>query len=104
MSREQIEKIAKIIARRSKAFRNPNVAFMTSATKTADSLYNAGYREQREVAREIFEELDNRLDDISVVSANGDGFTMGVGKTFEKVTGIVEELKKKYLGEQSAKP
>ena len=59
MSREkQIEEMAKIIARRSVAFRNPNVAFMTTARKTADSLYNAGYRKQSEVAREIFEEID----------------------------------------------
>jgi hypothetical protein len=40
--------MAKVIARRSAAFRNPNVAFMTTATKTAESLYNAGYRKQRE--------------------------------------------------------
>lgn len=45
---EQIEEMARIIARRSTAFRNPNVAFMTTATKTADILYNAGYRKQRE--------------------------------------------------------
>ena len=49
MDREkQINEIAKIIARRSMAFRNPNVAFMTTARKTADSIYNAGYRKQIE--------------------------------------------------------
>lgn len=49
MSREkQIEEMAMVIARRSTAFRNPNVAFMTTATKTAESLYNAGYRKQSE--------------------------------------------------------
>ncbi len=49
MSKEkQIEEMAKVIARRSKDFRNPNVAFMTTATKTAESLYNAGYRKQSE--------------------------------------------------------
>ena len=49
MSKEkQIEKMAKIIARRSVAFRNPNIAFMPTATKTAESLYNAGYRKQSE--------------------------------------------------------
>ena len=54
MSRDkQIEKMAKVIARRSKDFRNPNVAFMTTATKTANSLYNAGYRKASDVAREI---------------------------------------------------
>lgn len=45
---EQIKEIAKIIARRSMAFRNPNVAFMTTARKTADSIYNADYRKQSE--------------------------------------------------------
>ena len=50
MSKEkQIEEMAKVIARRSKAFRNQDVAFMTTATKTAESLYNAGYRKQKEV-------------------------------------------------------
>ena len=49
MSKEkQIEEMAKVIARRSVAFRNPTVAFMTPATKTAESLYNAGYRKQSE--------------------------------------------------------
>lgn len=49
MGREkEIEEIAKIIARRRAAFRNPNVAFMTTARKTADSIYSAGYRKQSE--------------------------------------------------------
>ena len=43
---KQIEEMAKIMARRSVAFRNPNVAFMTTAGKTAESLYNADYRKQ----------------------------------------------------------
>jgi rubrerythrin len=46
--KKQIEEMAKVIARRSAAFRNPNVAFMTTATKTAESLYNTGYRKQSE--------------------------------------------------------
>lgn len=50
--REQIEEMAKIIARRSKAFRNPNVAFMTTATKTSESLYNAGYHKQEWISVE----------------------------------------------------
>ena len=62
MGREkEIEEIAKIIARRSAAFRNPNVAFMTTARKTADSIYNADYRKQREVAREIFDAIKEKL-------------------------------------------
>lgn len=58
MGREkEIEEMAKIIARRSAAFRNPNVAFMTTARKTADSIYNAGYRKQSEVVMEIFDDI-----------------------------------------------
>lgn len=44
---KQIEEMVKVIARRSNSFRNPKVAFMTTAEKTAESLYNAGYRKQR---------------------------------------------------------
>lgn len=44
--KQQIEEMAKVIARRSTAFRNSNVAFMTTATKTAESLYKANYRKQ----------------------------------------------------------
>ena len=58
MDREkQINEIAKIIARRSMAFRNPNVAFMTTARKTADSIYNADYRKQSEVIDEFVKML-----------------------------------------------
>ena len=58
MGREkEIEEMAKIITRRSAAFRNPNVAFMTTARKTADSIYSAGYRKQSEVVMEIFDDI-----------------------------------------------
>ena len=58
MGREkEVEEMAKIIARRSAAFRNPNVAFMTTARKTADSIYNADYRKQREVVDEFVKRL-----------------------------------------------
>lgn len=56
MDREkQINEITKVIARHSMAFRNPNVAFMTTARKTADSIYNAGYRKQEWIS------VDERL-------------------------------------------
>lgn len=54
---KQIEEMAKVIARRSTAFRNPNVAFMTTATKTAESLYNAGYRKASEIVGKIIGEI-----------------------------------------------
>ena len=62
MSKEkQTDEITKIIARRSVGFRNPNVAFMTTARKTADSIYNAGYRKQSEIVKEIFDDIENKL-------------------------------------------
>ena len=88
MGREkEIEEMAKIIARRSAAFRNPNVAFMTTARKTADSIYNADYRKQREVAREIFDEIENNKRFIQDHAGN-----IGIVVTLQDIT----ELKKKY--------
>ena len=84
MDREkQINEIAKIIARRSMAFRNPNVAFMTTARKTADSIYNADYRKQREVAMEIFDEIERTFEGL----LNGD-----IGDILK----LLSTLKKKY--------
>ena len=84
MSREkQIEEMAKIIARRRAAFRNPNVAFMTTARKTADSIYSAGYRKKREVAREIFDEIERTFKGL----LNGD-----IGDILK----LLSALKKKY--------
>ena len=88
MGREkEVEEMAKIIARRSAAFRNPNVAFMTTARKTADSIYNADYRKQREVAREIFDEIENNKRFIQDHAGN-----IGIVVTLQDIT----ELKKKY--------
>ena len=88
MGREkEIEEMAKIIARRSAAFRNPNVAFMTTARKTADSIYNADYRKQREVAKEIFGAIKEKL------IFNTCGIATISNKTFC-------ELKNKYTGEK----
>ena len=88
MDREkQINEIAKIIARRSMAFRNPNVAFMTTARKTANSIYNAGYRKQIETAREIFDEIENNKRFIQDHAGN-----IGIVVTLQDIT----ELKKKY--------
>lgn len=99
MGREkEIEEMAKIIARRSAAFRNPNVAFMTTARRTADSIYSAGYRKQSEVVMEIFEEIEK------LVSTNKK--TVGCA-TYEETIFYIEdfiedfaELKKKYTGEK----
>ena len=84
MEREkQINEIAKIIARRSMAFRNPNIAFMTTARKTADSIYNAYYRKQSEVAREIFDEIERTFKGL----LNGD---------ISNILKLLSTLKKEY--------
>lgn len=90
---KQIEEIAKVIARRSKAFRNPYIAFMTTARKTADSLYNAGYRKQSEVAREIFEEIEYALLNNHCSDEWSDYPTPHY---YEDLKGDIAELKKKY--------
>ena len=85
MDREkQIEEMAKIIARRRAAFRNPNVAFMTTARKTADSIYSAGYRKQSEIAKEIFEEIERTFKGL----LNGD---------ISNIPKLLSTLKKEYV-------
>lgn len=96
---KQIEEMAKEICAKCKFDTGCSRKICTMAYREAEFLVELGYAKASDVAREIFEEIDNRLDNISVVPACADEFTMGVGKTFEKVTGIVEELKKKYIGE-----
>ena len=64
--------------------------------KDAEELYNAGYRKQSDVASEIFEELIEKLELISIVAQPTDGFTQGVIKTFNKTSALITELKKKY--------
>jgi tetrahydromethanopterin S-methyltransferase subunit G len=64
----------------------------------AKRLYNAGYRKASDVARDIFEEIDKRLDDITIVMGRLDSLRT-FHKTMEKVTAEVDELKKKYIGE-----
>ena len=43
---KQIEKIVRIITRFSAKFRNPNIAFMTTATNCAKNLLKAGFAEK----------------------------------------------------------
>ncbi len=54
MNREkQIEEMAKVIARRSADFRNPNIAFMTTAKKTATAIYHEFFCKQSEETVEV---------------------------------------------------
>ena len=97
MGREkEIEEMAKIIARRSAAFRNPNVAFMTTARKTADSIYNAGYRKQSEVVMEIFDEIE-RILSLNYCCCLPQGATEHYEYYEGDVAKDIAELKNKYI-------
>lgn len=63
----------------------------------------AGYRKASDTAREIFEEIDKRLDAITIVMGRLDSLRT-FHKTMEKVTAEVDELKKKYIGEDINAP
>lgn len=54
-----------------------------------------------EVAREIFDELLEKIELISIVAQPTDGFTQGVIKTFNKTSALISELKKKYTEEKT---
>lgn len=73
---------------------------VSSADNIAQELYYAGYRKASEVAREIFEEIDKRLDAITIVMGRLDSLRT-FHKTMEKVTAEVDELKKKYIGKDT---
>ena len=49
-----------------------------------------------EVAREIFEELEKALDDITIVYDPNSDFPAVVAKIFNKTINVIDELKKKY--------
>lgn len=111
MSKEkQIVEMAKVIARRSTAFRNQNVAFMTTATKTAESLYNAGYRKATDVAEEIFAEIEAEI--YAALTSNYnfiqqyellDALWSRVNGRIDALRGIdgfLDELKEKYTKQE----
>ena len=54
-----------------------------------------------EVAREIFAEIDKRLDELTVVASPNDCFITTFRKTMEKVTAEVEEVKKNFTEDQA---
>ena len=60
---------------------------------------NATVDIKTEVARQIFEEIDKRLDELMVIVSPNDGFITTFRKTMEKVTVEIDELKNKYTKE-----
>ena len=90
---KQIEEMTEIICQ--------NTEFDTMIPEceaSAKALYTAGYRKFQDVAKEIFEEINKRLDDITIVMGALDSLRT-FHKTIEKVTAEVDELEKKYTEE-----
>lgn len=63
----------------------------------AKGYLNRIYGIRADVAMEIFEDIDKRLDEMTVVASPDDCFITTFRKTMEKVTAEVDELKKKYM-------
>jgi hypothetical protein len=64
--------------------------------KEADRLYNAGYRKASDVAREIFEEVEEQI-----------GFFrkyMYCNESVRVIVDVLDTLKKKYIGEDINAP
>lgn len=67
--------------------------------RTIDNIPTADVAPKSEVAREIFEELDGRLDKICIVAKEGTEyrtFIDVVQQVFDAVEVVLAELKKKY--------
>ena len=60
----------------------------------AEAVYNAGYRKQKEVAREIFEEIE-RLTPKKFTEKSQD-FEFGYALAIQQIKNKIAELKKKY--------
>lgn len=61
----------------------------------ADSILAAGYRKASEVAREIFEEIEERIA-IHTYTSKSENYSEGALDTLEWVDEKIDELKKKY--------
>ena len=90
LTREEAE-----IALDSRRKEDRNVAFMTTARKTADSIYNADYRKQSEVAKEIFDEVE-RILSLNYCCCLPQGATEHYEYYEGDVAKDIAELKKKY--------
>lgn len=102
MSKEkQIEEMAKDLAKNAFFY---NGGCLMNYSNTAKLLYNAGYRKAEEIAREIFEEIENALDLLRKGIAEGrknDGIKYqqlhdGRILSLEAIGYFTAELKKKY--------
>ena len=71
--------------------------------RTIDNIPTADVAPKSEVAREIFDELDGRLDKICIVANKETEYSSFIGvvqQVFDAVGVVIAELKKKYTEEQ----
>ena len=88
---QQIEEMTKIV------WDNPNMYDLPSAEDVAFALYDAGYRKASDVARQIFEDIEDVMKTWTIIPSSdycgyGGYLEIDVDKTFA-------ELKKKYESE-----
>ena len=65
----------------------------------ASMLYGDGWRKQSEVAREIFEEIEDSIA-VHAFTRKSEDYAEGMYDAIEWVDSKIAELKKKYTGEQ----
>ena len=95
---KQIEEIAKVICG-SCPDNKECMHCLCADWYKAESLYNAGYRKQSEVAREIFEEIDKMLMNQECITENQRCKEVGDWIFHDYLPRRISELKKKYMEE-----
>lgn len=97
MDREkQTEEMAKVIDKSPWKLEQDFTGCNINSSDIAESLYNAGYRKQSEVAREIFEEIEGALLNNHCLDEWSDCPTPHY---YEELKDDIAELKKKYSEE-----
>lgn len=89
MKKEQIEEMAKVIDESHWRIEQDFTGCHINSTEIAESLYNAGYRKQIEIEKEIFKELSN-----IIYNLKDSPFYSSSDAVYE-----LTELKKKYVEE-----
>jgi hypothetical protein len=110
---KQIEEMVKDACKLNIACEDCNAHGVCKAQKYAERFYNAGYRKASEVAREIFEEIENLMNEV-YSSVQYGCYSFGMTKHIDtpdamrqmgKLEGVkhlgnaIAELKKKYTEE-----
>ena len=95
MSKEQIEEMAKVIEITEQIARDAHCGY-PSPRMIASDLYDKGYREQSEIAREIFEEIETIVDNNTYKSYLPNSSLWSKEYKIKQIITELAELKKKY--------